>query len=502
MLGGQPDDALIGVPGLEDDRSGIAAPPAAAGELREQAERALLAAEVGPGEALVGVDRGRQAEIAEVVALGDHLRADEHGRGLAREALERRVEAAAPLGGVGVEPEHRDVRQQLAHGLADALGARAEPCQLDRSAVRALRGRALRVAAVVAAQAPARVQREAHVAALAAEPLAAAAAVQRGRLSTPVEQEDRPSALVGEAHEAAAQRARERVEPVAPEVDDLDARQIASHARRQRCAREARPALRPRRRRAQHEHGAFEPRALGSHAPGVVARVVALLVGRFVLLVHDDQADVGQRGEDRRAGAHDHAHVARDGGLAHRPALAVRDAGMEDGDLLAEAGGEAARGLRRERDLRHEHEHRAPAGERALGGPQVDLGLARPRDPVEQEIAPARLEQLLDPRDGGAPARPSSESGGGVRPARTVGTRRRASSCTSPSSASRRTVAAVVVARATSSVSGSGPSASSASSARRRSVVPGAPVAETQVSRGARTRGGSASASARAGVEP
>ena len=80
---------------------------------------------------------------------------DEHGRGLAREALERRVEAAAALGGVGVEAQHRDAREELADRLADPLGTRAEARELDRSAVRALARRALRVAAVVAAQPPA-----------------------------------------------------------------------------------------------------------------------------------------------------------------------------------------------------------------------------------------------------------------------------------------------------------------------------------------------------------
>ena len=197
----------------------------------------------------------------------------------------------------------RDVRQQLADGLADALGARAEAGELDRAAVRARARRALRVAAVVAAQAVAGVQREADVAALAAEALAAAAAVQRRRLAAAVEQQDRAPALVGEAHEARAQRPRERIEAVAAQVDDLDARQVAADARRQRRARQARPALRARRGRAHHERGALEPRALGGDAAGVVARVVALLVGRLVLLVDDDQADVGQRREHGRARA-------------------------------------------------------------------------------------------------------------------------------------------------------------------------------------------------------
>ena len=331
--------------------------------------------------------------------LCDHLRAHEHRRRLGGEALQRGVERTAPLDGVGVEPQHRDAREQLAHGLAHASGARTQARELHRAADRALARRTLREAAVMAAQPPARVQREADVAALAAEALAAAPAVQRGRLTAPVEEEDRTAALVRQSHEPRAQRARERIEPVVAQVDDLDPRQVAPHACRQRCARQAMPALRAGRGRSEHEHGTLETRSLGGDAAGVVARIVALLVRGLVLLVHDDQADARQGREDRRARTHDDAHEARADGLVDRPALAVGEPGVQHGDLVAEARGEAACGLRRERDLRHQHEHAAVAPERALGGAEVHLGLARPCHPVEQEVATARLDQRLDAGD-------------------------------------------------------------------------------------------------------
>ena len=255
MLGREPHHALVGIPGLEHDRARVAAPAAAAGELREQRERALLAAEVGPGEALIGVDRRGQAQIAEVVALGHHLRADEHGGRLAREALERRVETALALGRVGVEAQHRDVRQQLGHGLADALGARAEAGELDRAAGRALARGALACSrsggsagCLPACSARLTSQRSQR------KPCAAAAAVQRRRLAAAVEQEDRAAALVGEPDQPRAQGPRERIEPVPAEIDDLDARQAAADAGRQRRARQPLPsspgaASRSRRRR-------------------------------------------------------------------------------------------------------------------------------------------------------------------------------------------------------------------------------------------------------------
>ena len=58
---------------------------------------------------------------------------------------------------------------------------------------------------------------------------------------------------------------------------------------------------------------------------------------------------------------------------------------MEHRDVVAEAGAEAGHELRRERDLRHEHE-RAPACFAARGdGAQVHLGLARAGDAVQEK---------------------------------------------------------------------------------------------------------------------
>ena len=81
---------------------------------------------------------------------------------------------------------------------------------------------------------------------------------------------------------------------------------------------------------------------------------------------------------------------------------------MEQRDAVAEARAEAADGLRRERDLRDEHDRAEPALERRRARLEVDLGLAAAGRAVEQEAA-ARL--VDDPSDGGAPDRRVSASG-------------------------------------------------------------------------------------------
>jgi hypothetical protein len=58
---------------------------------------------------------------------------------------------------------------------------------------------------------------------------------------------------------------------------------------------------------------------------------------------------------------------------------------VQQRDRIAEAAAEAADGLRRQGDLRDEDDHALPALQRLRGNLEVDLGLAGPGDPVEQE---------------------------------------------------------------------------------------------------------------------
>ena len=121
---------------------------------------------------------------------------------------------------------------------------------------------------------------------------------------------------------------------------------------------------------------------------GVVARVALLLVGGVVLLVDDDQARRPAIGrEDRRARPDADARLAVAQPMPLVAALAGAEPRVQDRDPVAEAGDEARHRLRRHRDLRHEDDHPAAALERRLGGGEVDLGLARAGDPVQEQLA-------------------------------------------------------------------------------------------------------------------
>src|SRR5262249_45795699 len=70
-----------------------------------------------------------------------------------------------------------------------------------------------------------------------------------------------------------------------------------------------------------------------------------------------------------------------------REGLGARGGAVEDGEGGAAPGAEAGHGLWGEPDLGDEDDRPAPAGERRLDRRQVDLGLARAGDPVEELLA-------------------------------------------------------------------------------------------------------------------
>ena len=118
-----------------------------------------------------------------------------------------------------------------------------------------------------------------------------------------------------------------------------------------------------------------------------------------MLLVDDHEAEPRNRREDGRACADDDRCAPRRDPLALVAPLGVRQRGVEDRDAIAEARAEATDRLRREGDLRHQHDDPEPALERARRGLEIHLRLPAPRRPVEQHVAAATVERADDLRD-------------------------------------------------------------------------------------------------------
>ena len=120
-----------------------------------------------------------------------------------------------------------------------------------------------------------------------------------------------------------------------------------------------------------------------------------------MLLVDHDQAEVLERRE------HGRARADADARLAARAAAATRRSARRGvsrecrtATVSPKRSAKRADGLRRQRDLGHEHDRRAAALERGAHGAQVDLRLAAAGHAVQQQAlarAPRRRWRAAPP---------------------------------------------------------------------------------------------------------
>ncbi len=147
---------------------------------------------------------------------------------------------------------------------------------------------------------------------------------------------------------------------------------------------------------AQHQDGPCPFRQPAGHGRRVVARDAVLLErGRF-LFVDRDQPKTRQRREDRGARPdHDVSLAAPDPPPLGGP-FRLGQGAVQHGQPARKTRRKTPNRLRRERDLGHQHQALAAAGQHRLEQGQVDLGLAASRDAVQKE----NLRLLAGERDG------------------------------------------------------------------------------------------------------
>ncbi len=154
--------------------------------------------------------------------------------------------------------------------------------------------------------------------------------------------------------------------------------------------------------RAQNHHGPGVPRPHQREIPGVVSRVLLLLVGAVLLLVHHDQPDVLERRQNGGASPEDDACLPAARAAPLVEPLPRRQTRVQDRQPIAKPCLQVPRQERRQRDLRHEIQRAASRGEAPLDRAQVHLGLAAARHPHQQMgPAAARVEGGVDPFEGG-----------------------------------------------------------------------------------------------------
>ncbi len=216
------------------------------------------------------------------------------------------------------------------------------------------------------------------------------------RVTAPVEEKDR-LLLFGEAiaQRIRQHRGEERLAllELCAQIHDLDLRQraIADPVRHrdERVGLHDRlgggeVALDRRSRAAEHQRRFAQPGTLHRQLLRIVARRLLLLIGGFVLLIHHDQPDIRYRRKDRGARPDHDPRLA----ALHAPPLvvpfALREFGVQHRDLLPEPPRKYVHDLRRQGDLRQEHDGAAACGKRAGDGVEIDLGLTA-RGHAEQQ---------------------------------------------------------------------------------------------------------------------
>ena len=157
--------------------------------------------------------------------------------------------------------------------------------------------------------------------------------------------------------------------------------------------------------------GVAEPRTTAAFAilaridrdvAGMVARRLFLLVRRIVLFVDDDQREIGDRREDSRTRAHDHARFAALDAMPLLRALFVGERGMQDRNFVAEDLMQIGGNGGREADFRNQKnggaarfKHRAHAGE-------INRRLARARYAVQKHAGKlSRVDGFAQPIERG-----------------------------------------------------------------------------------------------------
>src|SRR5262249_20510823 len=298
------------------------------------------------------------------MALGEDLGADEDV-GLPG-AFEPVAEAAPRARRVAVEPHDPRLGKALAQRSLDSLRPPAESLQAGVAALGAGAGYAFDEAAVVATQAAlGKVHDQVGRAAPTALQPPACGAGEHGRVTAPVEENERLFAPAEAQRQRLQQRSGETVANwMQPGVDEAHGRQRGAWNRAALERYELVPAgIRPLEslerwgRRAQDHGRSGDVRPRDGELARRVPDAVALLERSVLLFVDHDHAEPGQRREYSEPGAeHDKGETA----VREKPATGALDLGHR-ARLCDDAGpGEAAAqgGLQRggERYLRNEHQ--------------------------------------------------------------------------------------------------------------------------------------------------
>ena len=145
-----------------------------------------------------------------------------------------------------------------------------------------------------------------------------------------------------------------------------------------------------RRRRGGQHHWKFSDAAIEHRQiAGMVADTLILFVGALMLFIDHDQAEVGPRQKQRRAGADDDARFRRSDSTPDPLALARLNLRMPVGGLNPEPPLDPGQKLRGERNFGQQQQNLRAGGQGCRHRLEIDLSLARTGHAIEKHGASA-----------------------------------------------------------------------------------------------------------------
>ena len=399
------DDLILRLVCLHDHLAGDRPSARTARHLGQQLEGALPAAIVRQVQRHVRCHHAHQGHLREVEALGDHLRTNEDPRPPGTEFIQDLRMSLLAGGGIHVHAGNAHAGEQLFQLVLHLLRARAEEPDVLARAFRAGGRRVGHVAAVVAVQsavAASHVIGQRHITVGTFHRQSAAAAADEGIVAAPVHQEHRllaaGHAVLQLLHHQPGEHAAVAAFDLPAHVHHRDLRHGPVVHAMGHLQQGVIPPARlgkgqdARRGRGQQKRRAFVLGAESSHVPRVVAGMAVRQVGRLVLLVHHDDAQVLAGGEHRAAGTDDHLGLSAPNAPPFIKAFPGGQPRMQHRRRIAEACAEPADHLRGQGDLRHQDDGGLPPRQHMAHQADKHLGLARAGHAVEQVFPPPHAQ--------------------------------------------------------------------------------------------------------------
>jgi hypothetical protein len=117
----------------------------------------------------------------------------------------------------------------------------------------------------------------------------------------------------------------------------------------------------------------------------VARRLILLFIGPFVLLINDDESQIGLRSKDSPPRADDHIEGTLSYEMPLIELLAQRELAVQDGHPLGETGGKPSDSLGSKGDLRHQDDPPLALGDTFSQSPKIYLRLTASGNAMEEE---------------------------------------------------------------------------------------------------------------------